>query len=148
MTDDVETFVEQLQSQVLRRFSELVAAELNASRYTRHAARALDERRLSARQLIHRLGLSERRFLAELRRDLHATIGDAQYATALSLLARDQFAPLVRDWLTGEPPAPALAERGVTWTIGRQAAPLTAVSLLTLLHYPPARRPATRSEAV
>ncbi len=60
------------------------------------------------------LGQSPVALLEQLKALLVDVVGDAEYATALTLLLRDGLGDVVWGWLRGDQPRPVLRERGLT----------------------------------
>lgn len=111
-------------------YADVVARALAAAEFTQGTAQRLRDRELDPDSVIEGLGLVDSRLEEELRRELIDITEKPEFGTALTmLLRRPEFAEDVWEWLTGHPPSPALAERGIATAITGEDMALEAMGV-------------------
>ena len=123
-----------VKAKIAEYYADIVADQLADSDLTSPVADALKARAISPEQVVRNLGLMEAEFLQCLNNRLRTVTEIDDFGTALALFLRPEFEAAVWDWLSCNPPDPALSERGITKTIDTDAEALEAMGVFALLY--------------
>jgi type II secretory pathway predicted ATPase ExeA len=123
-----------VRQQVENYLSDVLAAHLRQSKITAPAADTLEAGSTDPIQLMQTVGLIESDVMRDLKQRLRAVTERDDYASALSLFLRPEFEDAVWEWLCGNPPDPALRERGITRAIDSEPAALEAIGVFAFLY--------------
>ncbi|WP_146607676.1 hypothetical protein [Spongiactinospora gelatinilytica] len=115
-------------------FSEVVASSLDDIQIFREVAAGLRERAIDPEKVVASLHLSGPALQADLKRRLRTEVEYAKFGRALALLATDEYADAVWEWLSGEPPGEELRALGVHDRISSDLDAYDALSVLTFLY--------------
>lgn len=133
-------FIEELQEtdvvrQVREYYTDVVIDNLAGSELTaRIAERMRNDHDIDPHAVAERLGLGEADLLREVERRLQKVTLNTAFVKALTLMLRPGFQDAVWRWLSGSPPAPILAERGITTAIDTDETTLEAMGVFALLY--------------
>lgn len=114
-------------------FSDIIADDLERSKLTLGAAKALRERTISPLETIEKFGLMDSQYREVLIKQLEKVTEQADFATAFSLMLRPEFEYAVWEWFAGNQPDQSLVDRGISEALNDDKSALESIGVLAFL---------------